>query len=299
MICAFPGNEAFAASLRRELHEDAVELQARRFPDRESYLRFGTTIAGRDLALVCTLDDPDAKALPLLLAARAAKDLGAHRVGLVAPYLAYMRQDARFVAGEAVTSVHFAELLSGTFDWLVTVDPHLHRHASLADLYAIPARAVAAAPAIARWIAANVERPLVVGPDEESEPWAASVARACGAPHVVLRKVRLGDRDVRIEAPALRSYATHAPVLVDDIISSGSTMAGAATALRAAGLPPPACVGVHAVFAPGALATLRRAGVAKVVTTNTVGHRTSRIDVAREVADGVRAVRRHPRGARA
>ena len=112
----------------------------------------------RRIALVCTLDRPDAKMLPLLFAAAAARELGASQVGLVAPYLAYMRQDRRFKPGEAVTSREFARLLSGAFDWLVTVDPHLHRYASLAEIYRIPTRVVHAAPLISQWIRTRIER---------------------------------------------------------------------------------------------------------------------------------------------
>lgn len=291
MICAFPGNEAFAAKLQAELGEALVGLEYRRFPDGESYLRFTGGVKGA-LTVVCTLNDPDAKALALLFAARTAKELGATRVGLVAPYLGYMRQDRRFKDGEAVTSVHFAALLSGAFDWLMTVDPHLHRRGSLAEIYSIPAQNVAAAPALAGWIAANVARPLIVGPDAESEQWAAEVAAACAAPHVVMSKTRLGDRRVEIQAPALSQWKDRTPVLLDDIISSARTMALAATKIRQAGLDAPVCVGVHGVFSPDALTALREAGAARIVTTNTVAHETNAIDVSPLVARAMQSVRK-------
>ena len=287
MICAFPGNEGFASRLRAELRCGAVGLEYRRFPDGESYVRFEGALEGRHVIMVCTLNDPDAKALALLFAARTAKELGAARVGLVAPYLGYMRQDRRFKDGEAVTSVHFAALLSGAFDWLMTVDPHLHRRGSLAEIYSIPAENVASAPALAGWIAANVARPLIVGPDAESEQWAAEVAGACRAPYAVMQKTRLGDRRVEIEAPSLSQWKDRTPVLIDDIISSARTMALAVSKIREAGLERPICVGVHAVFSADALATLRAAGVEKVVTANTIAHETNGIDVAGLVAQRI------------
>lgn len=290
MICALPGNEAFAARLQAELGVEPLGLEGRRFPDGESYLRFEQDLKGRDVALVCTLNDPDSKTLTLLFAARTARELGASRVGLVAPYLGYMRQDRRFHDGEAVTSVHFAALLSEAFDWLVTVDPHLHRRGSLSEIYSIPNAVVAAAPAMARWIAANVARPLIVGPDSESEQWAAEVAAACGAPHAVMEKTRLGDRRVEIQAPPLSQWKDRTPVLLDDIISSARTMALAAKKIQEAGLDAPVCVGVHGIFAPDALPALRDAGAARIVTTNTIAHETNAIDVAPAVARGVQAI---------
>ena len=295
MICALPGNEAFAARLQAELGVELLGLEWRRFPDGESYLRFEQDLKGRDVALVCTLNDPDNKTLPLLFAARTARELGASRVGLVAPYLGYMRQDRRFRDGEAVTSVHFAALLSEAFDWLVTVDPHLHRRRSLSEIYSIPNAVVAAAPAMARWIAANVSRPLIVGPDSESEQWAAEVAAACAAPHAVMKKTRLGDRRVEIEAPLLSQWKDRTPVLLDDIISSARTMALAAKKIQEAGLDAPVCVGVHGIFSPDALAALRDAGAARIVTTNTIAHETNAIDVASAVARGVQSVHKEIR----
>ena len=138
VIFAMPGNEPLAGALADALGCRAGEIEYRRFPDGESYLRFLTPPAGLPVALVCSLDAPDGKVLPLLLAAAALKDESALRIGLVAPYLAYMRQDKRFKDGEAVTSRGFAKLLSASFDWIVTVDPHLHRYKSLEEIYTVP-----------------------------------------------------------------------------------------------------------------------------------------------------------------
>ena len=93
---------------------------------------------GADVLVVCTLDHPDSKLVSLVLVAETARDLGARSVTLVAPYLGYMRQDARFHPGEGVTSLYVGRLLSSVFDRLVTIDPHLHRHVALWEVYSIP-----------------------------------------------------------------------------------------------------------------------------------------------------------------
>jgi ribose-phosphate pyrophosphokinase len=292
-LCTFPANEAFGRRLCAELGSASIGLEWRRFPDGESYVRYTAPLHGCDLAIVCTLDDPDSKALALLFAARTARELGAVRVGLVAPYLGYMRQDRRFRDGEAVTSIHFANIVSGAFDWLITVDPHLHRRAALAEIYSIPTAAVSAAPALAGWIATNVTKPLIVGPDSESEQWAAEVAAACSAPHAVMSKTRLGDRRVEIEAPPLSQWRDRTPVLLDDIISSARTMALAIKRIVEQGLAPPVCVGVHGIFSADAIPTLLAAGAAKVVTSNTIEHDSNAIDVSVLVARGIEAMQAH------
>jgi len=285
---ALPGNEALAAALAARLDADLGGATIRSFPDGESYVRIEGELTRRTLVLVCTLDRPNEKTLPLLLLAATARDLGAARVGIVAPYLAYLRQDRRFLPGEGLTSTYFARLLSGAADWLITVDPHLHRHASLAALYTIPARAVHTAPLLATWLRRHVPDAALVGPDAESAQWVAAVAEQAQVPHLVLEKVRYGDREVDVSLPAGASWREHTPVIVDDIISTGHTMLATIGHLRRLGAPPPVCIGIHAVFADGAHAALLKAGAGRVVTTNTIPHSSNAIDVADVLAGGAR-----------
>jgi len=287
LVLALPGNETLSKALAEELGWPMGVLAARRFPDGEAYVRVDDESVGRSVALVCTLDRPDEKVLPLLFAADALRELGAMRVGLVAPYLAYMRQDRRFQSGEAVTSRSFATLLSSRFDWLVTIDPHLHRVHGLGEIYSIPTRVVHAAPALGGWVAEHVERPLLIGPDAESEQWVADVARRASAPHLVLEKIRRGDREVEVSAPTVDGHRGRTPVIVDDIISSARTMSAAVRHLRAAGLSPPICLGVHAVFAGDAQHALEDAGAGLIVTTDAIPHATNRIGIAGLLAPAI------------
>lgn len=279
MLFAMPGNEALAAALSDHGGWPLGALEMRRFPDEESYLRLHSDVAGKTVAVICTLARPDAQLLPLLFASRLLREGGARSIQLVAPYLAYMRQDRRFHEGEALTSKQFAELLSGAFDGLVTVDPHLHRYRSLSDIYTLDAVSLSASALLAQWISANVEHPLVIGPDSESEQWASAIAGACGAPHVVFSKSRMGDRDVRVDSRDLGDWRGHVPVLVDDVISSGETLADAARRIIAQGFAPPICLAVHGIFAPGAEAALAALGC-RAVTTNAIAHATNAIDLS-------------------
>jgi len=290
VIIGMPGTQACSDRLAESLGAQVCRLESRRFPDGEIYLRVTDAVQGRRVAVVAQLRDPDPQLAGLLFLADALRELGATDVGLVAPYLPYMRQDMRFQPGEAVTSRSFARIVSGAFSWLVTVDPHLHRLASLAAIYGIPAAAVASAPAIAAWVRTQVARPHIVGPDEESTQWVSEVAALAACPYSVLRKHRSGDRDVELALPDLDALRGRTPVLVDDIVSSGQTMATTVRALRAAGLAAPVCIGVHAVFAADAPEALRRAGAERVVSCNTLPHSSNAIDVTATVADAVRAM---------
>ena len=288
LVFALPGNEALGARLAEALGGERGMTCIRHFPDGESYVRLATPPRGREVILACTLDRPDERLMPLLLAAAAARDLGAARVGLVAPYHAYLRQDARFHDGEAVSARYVTALLSRAVDWVATVDPHLHRLGALGALYAIPAVAAHAAPAMGRWIAEHVAAPVIVGPDEESAQWARAVADAADAPCLVLRKARRGDRDVSVSIPDLHAHRDRTPVLVDDIVSTARTMIETVRHAREAGARAPVCVAVHAVFAPGALEALRAASPRAIISCNTIPHETNAIDVVPAVLDAVR-----------
>lgn len=288
LLFAMPGNEALAKNLAAALGCGIGTLVTRKFPDGETYLRFDSAIGGKRIALISALADPDPKIVPLLFAAEAARAMGAAKVGLVAPYLAYMRQDRSFHPGEAVTSRAMAALLSQHFDWLATVDPHLHRYKSLAELYTIPVTAVHAAPAVSAWIVAHVKNPFLIGPDEESAQWVSETARDINAPYATLKKIRHSDRSVTVSAPDMATIGDRTPILLDDIISSGQTMLEAVRLLQAQGIAHSICVAIHGLFAGHSDQAIIELG-AGLVTTNSVPNPYAQIDLTRLLADGLRA----------
>ncbi|MBA3067931.1 MAG: ribose-phosphate diphosphokinase [Hyphomonas sp.] len=260
----------------------------RKFPDGESYVRLLDDVSGRRVVLVSSLNDPDQRLMSVLLAAGAARANGAREIGLAIPYLPYMRQDIAFHAGEPVSSVHFAEILGQFADWIVTVDPHLHRFSSLGEVFgSIPARPVTAVPAIADWIKSQYIRPLIIGPDSESGQWVHAISEITGAPALVLTKTRTGDRSVRIDMPEIGRFGACQPVIVDDIVSTGTTMVRLVSDLLDKGFKPPVCCCVHALFVEGAHAQLLEAGALQIISCDTVPHPSNRIAIGKLLAEGV------------
>ncbi|MBA4164240.1 MAG: phosphoribosylpyrophosphate synthetase [Erythrobacter sp.] len=279
-ILAFPALLPLAGRIAGLSHGRAEPIDIHRFPDGESLVTLHRDLAGQDVAMLATLNDPDHLALPLRFAAETARELGARSVGLIAPYLAYMRQDRRFSPGQAVSAPLFARFLEESFDWLVTADPHLHRIHSLSELYKIPAHRIETAPLLAEWISANVPDAVLLGPDSESRQWVAQVARLADRPFEVLEKHRSGDRDVVVSVPQSEALLAGTPVILDDIASSGRTLIQAIERLRTAGARPPVCLVIHAVFAGNAHADILAAGAARVVTTDSIPHVTNAISLA-------------------
>lgn len=290
LLFTLPGGEHLTDRLSKAIGAELGELVLDRFPDGETYLRYHTELEGRNAVLLAGLDRPDEKTLALIFAASTAKSLGARSVGLVAPYLPYMRQDTRFNPGESVTSEHFAHVLSNEVDWLVTMDPHLHRRRSLSDIYTIPTMVTHAAPHIADWIATHVERPLIVGPDAESEQWVAPLARLAGADFMVMGKRRESSDQVTLSVPDLSAWIGHQLVLLDDVISTAGTLATAVRLVLKAGFSPPVCLATHGVFAAGAMERLESAGAGGIVTCNSIAHPTNRIDISPALAKGIAAM---------
>lgn len=287
IIFNLTANDNLVKNIAEVLEIEQVEVIFRHFPDDETYIRIDFPVQDHDVIVVCSLSYPDQKILPLLYFAETVKSLGARSVGLVAPYLAYMRQDSSFQAGEGVTSNYFAKLLSQYFSWLITVDPHLHRYHSLSEIYTIPTMALHVAELFAVWIKANVAKPLLIGPDVESEKWIKQAAKSISTPYVILNKKRFGDRDVAIDLPNLLEYQDYIPVIIDDIISTGKTMLKIVEQLQSQNKQSPILLGIHALFVEDAYEELMAAGVNKIVTTNTISHITNQIDISHLLADGI------------
>ena len=294
ILIPFPEMKLLAETLAPAMGAEMRALDWHHFPDGESLMTLPGDLDGADVALLATLRNPDHLALPLRFASATAREIGARRVGLIAPYLGYMRQDRRFEAGQAVSARLFAQFLGESFDWLVTVDPHLHRIARLEEVFPIPAVRAVSAPLLANWIKTNRPDAVLLGPDSESQQWVAEVARLAGRPYEVLRKVRTGDRQVEVSVPESAVLRDGTPVILDDIASSGRTLVRTIERLVAAGTRAPVCLVIHAVFAGSAHDDILAAGAARIITTDTIPHPSNAIGIADVLAEafgslGVRA----------
>jgi ribose-phosphate pyrophosphokinase len=289
-VYGFPENRLQAARLAEILGLDCTMVELHCFPDCETRVR--VPAAARFPLVLRSLDHPNAKLVELLLTAGALRDGGAQSILLAAPYLGYMRQDIAFSRGEAVSQRIIGRVLAAHFDAFLSVDPHLHRTPALRDVFTgAPALAISAAPAIA----AAVRRKdysvdtLVIGPDAESRPWVTAVAKPLGLSWATALKRRSGDRDVDISLPKNLAVRGRPVLLVDDLISTGGTIARIAGLLKAAGAAAIDAYVTHALFSPEDHRMMTAAGVRRIASCDTVLHPTNAVDIIPDIARDLQA----------
>ena len=287
----FPGSETFCAPLFAQLNSillcDSGELQIHDSVSDECNPRFITSVAGRDVILGITLNDPDSKIITAYLSACVARELGAKSVGFFIPYLPYSKIRGQCKDYEGDTARHFASLMSGCCDWILTIKPHLQQHHAMSELYRSKTRIVDVVPEISGWIASNVTRPIILALNTECAKWIAQIAEAADCSHTVLNTTYYDDGNVEVLIPDSSFWIGMTPVLIEDVVSSAQTMIAAVRQIELAGMAPPVCIAVHPLFTDEAYKILQASKVDRIVSCNSINHTTNKIDLCRPFAQAI------------
>jgi ribose-phosphate pyrophosphokinase len=277
-----PGSSSpsLALKLASEMDCEVAQTKTATFPDGERYVRLMEPV---DEAVVVQNTNPDGNLVELFLWADALREAGASWVAAVVPYMGYTRQDKIFQPGEPLSIRAVARRLQVDLDCLVTVD--LHNPAVL-EHFDIPAKAVSGGPAIARHLEGRIDR--VLSPDEGGKEGARAVAEILDCPWDFLEKTRLDAHRV-VMRPKSLEVEGKAVAIVDDVISTGGTIAAATEALREHGASRVIAACTHGRFVEGALERLKACD--EVFSTDTIENSAARTSVAREVAQAVKDLR--------
>jgi ribose-phosphate pyrophosphokinase len=289
LILAFPDYLLQAQRLATALDVQLEEVFLHHFPDGESLLRLPVTLP--DHVIICrSLNQPNDKLIELLQCAETARQLGAKRITLVAPYLCYMRQDIASHPGEAVSQRIIGRMLAGLFDDVITVDPHLHRISALNEAIPIAnAVSLTAANEIAQFLQQKLDQAVLLGPDAESEQWVAAIAEKIGFDFAIAKKVRQGDKQVTMSLPEF-NFHNRDVVIIDDMASTGRTLAKAADLLFAAGAQQIKAVITHPLFCGDAESHIIQAGVTQIWSTDSISHTSACIYLDKLLAQGIEAI---------
>jgi ribose-phosphate pyrophosphokinase len=277
-LFSFPESIELAQSVGRGLGLAVRPVEIHRFPDGESLVRLQSRDPSRAM-IFRALDHPNEKIFEVILAADALRRQGVEKIGLVAPYLGYMRQDRVFEPGEPISQQVLARLFDSAFDDVLTVEAHLHRIQRLSEVFSISAESVSASAPIADWLRQKNRQGVLIGPDAESEPWIRSIAQRAGRQWVLASKKRYSDQEVRIDLPALPPETQEAWI-VDDIASSGATLETLIRILKQRGLRKIGAIVVHALFEQQTSDRLTHAGLDQLVSTDSITHPTNEIPLA-------------------
>ena len=285
MIVPGAASQALAARLATELGEPLAAVEYDRFPDGET-LATVPDFDGDRAVVVATTDTNDAW-VELLQLQDAVREAGASEVVTVLPYMGYARQDQSFEAGQPVSARAMARAVSTGADRVVLVNPH---EDAVADFFACHVTVCDAAGRLAEPLPGSLADPLFLSPDAGAVGLAEAVRDAYGGGEVdFFEKTRHSGTDVEI-SPSDADAAGRSVVLVDDIVATGSTMSEAVAHLSADGADRVFAACIHPLLAGNARLKLERAGIERIVGTDTVERDVSRVSVAPVVAAAVDAV---------
>jgi len=271
-------SQILGARVAAGLGAEVVDVRFSRFPDGEHYLQAGTVDEEMVIVGSVTTSDAFVQLLLLIDACEGSENT------LVVPYMGYARQDKRFNPGEPLSARVVAAALSRGISRVLTVN--IHEEGVLSH-FRIPAKNVSLASDIGRHLTGmDLNLPIILAPDEGAAHFAGQVATACHWEWDYLKKTRLSGEEVRMEPKHLGVSGCDV-VIVDDIISTGGTIATAASMLRQQGARRVYAACVHGVFTGGAFMHLIGGGVQDVFCTDTVERACSRVSGGKTIADTI------------
>lgn len=270
IVISLPASLGIGKELSSILGLKHLDVVYKLFPDNESYIRFPAHVGGEDVILVqTTYPNQDKRLTELLLAIDAAVSQGARSVSAVVPYLAYARQDRVFIEGEAVSIRALLRALKRAgLNRIYVID--IHKEGSL-TYFGGEAYNIDPAPLFAEVLKNELHNPLVVAPDLGAKRRARSLASLLRADYTVIEKQR--DRitgEVTHKLPEDLNVNNRDVVIIDDIISTGGTIAGIAKYLRSLGARRIVVTASHGLFVGNAISRLEASGVNEVYVLKTV-----------------------------
>ncbi len=286
LIIGCSGALKLAKNIAKVLDCEYSGLFTDKFPDGETRVRFETALKNEEVVLVQSFyKNINDKLIEVFFAAHTAKDLGAKKVILIAPYFPYMRQDKRFNDGEAISIEVVSKLIKTCIDKIVILDPHLHRKNKLTDIFTIEALKLTAYPLIAEYIKENFidENPVIIGPDEESYKWAQATAETIGCEYSILEKTRHDARNVEVNFKKKIALRGRNVIIVDDMISTGHTVIETIKKLKTLKVKSIRCICIHGIFIEKALKKISSYGV-EVISSNSIPNPVGKIDVSWMIA---------------
>ena len=267
-------SKTVAEDIAKLLKGKIVDTISKRFPDNELYVRVLDNIKGKDVIVVQTTY-PDPNIIELFLLQNAVEEAGAKSITVVIPYYGYARQDTKFQDGEAISAKALANLISLNADKVITVDPHKEH---ILDFFSTSAYSCSAVPEIAKYLGEK-EIDMILAPDKGAVNRAKKASKIIDCDFDYMEKTRIDGTTVEIKPKNLDAQNKNVAI-IDDIISTGGTMAKSIKELKKQGAKKVFVACTHGLFADNAVKKLSTAGCDEIISTDTIISDYSKVKIA-------------------
>ncbi len=280
-IIGGPASQSLAGRVSEALRANLLVNEFKRFPDGELYTRILGSFDDDVTIIQSTVTDSDFVSLLQLI--DACED--AAKINVIIPYMGYARQDKRFKEGEPISARAIARAIKA--DTVYTINIHSE---SILDYFDAKAINLDATPEIGKYIKnMRFKNPLIVAPDDGAIGLARNAAHDLGMDYDFLEKTRLSGEEVIIK-PKNIAVDGREVIIIDDIISTGGTMAEAISILRKQGADGVFTACVHPVLSSNAILRLFKSGVRGIIGTDTIDKGVSVVSVAPVIASALKNI---------
>ena len=282
LVISFKDTRELAMSVAKGIGAKYETINLQEFPDGELKMDLNTNPKGKEVVLISSMAlEPNKKIIQTILAGGILKDYGAKKIILVATYFPYLRQDVHFYKYDSFSSRYIAKMFS-LFDKVVTIDPHLHRIKDMKK-WGKNFTHITANELVAKYMKNKFKKNFtVLGPDGESSQWNRPIAKVLGKEVIVLKKHRYNSKKIKVHQEGNKRVEENV-ILVDDIISTGKTLVGAIQLAKKEGGKNFFCIAIHGPLTKEAAELISKH--AKLITSNTIPTKYSKIDVSSIIVD--------------
>ncbi len=288
VVIGGPYSEKLGSDIAIRLNLPYINLESKVFPDDESYLRFPEKFSEDNIIVIQScFPKQDKRLMELLFMLDTAKEFGVKNLNVVIPYLPYARQDKRFREGEVISNKTIGNLLHTIgADLLLTIDAHQEESLKTFKMRSV---SISAIPLLAEHLKdMMLSDPCIIAPDKGAINHAETISSILKTNCTFFEKHR--DRITGKVETRKKELSFHGKdvVIIDDMISTGGTIANVSKIAKDCGAEKIVAACTHALLVGNAEEKMRDAGITDIVTTDTIPNQFCKVSVGPIIADALR-----------